>query len=113
MTKTSSPRTFSLISTKISISEKRRMLAWVSGRFRQAEMASASGRLLLPVRIFIGVNPSSTSGRGRTEQPCPQSSQRRAEYIQASRFCKPRAAGGPMPGAQGWLLSVRPLIRQD
>ena len=97
MTKTSSPRTFSLISTKISISEKRRMLAWVSGRFRQAEMASASGRLLLPVRIFIGVNPSSTSGRGRTEQPCPQSSQRRAEYIQASRFCKPRPMDGPMP----------------
>ena len=53
MTNTSSPRTFSWISTKISMSEKRRMLALTSGKARLAEIASASGRLLLPVRIFI------------------------------------------------------------
>jgi hypothetical protein len=41
------------------MSEKRRMLAWVSGRLRHAEMASANGRLLFPVRIFIGANPCS------------------------------------------------------
>jgi hypothetical protein len=30
------------------------MLAFVSGTFRQAEMASASGRLLLPAMSFMG-----------------------------------------------------------
>ena len=59
---TSSPRTFSSISTKISISEKRRTLALVSGRLRNAEIASAKGRLLLPVRIFM---PSSLGLRRR------------------------------------------------
>ena len=55
MMKTSSPRTFSSISTKTSMSENRRMLARVSGRLRNALIASASGRLLLPVRIFMPV----------------------------------------------------------
>src|SRR5215470_16683865 len=76
-TKTSSPRTFSLISTKTSMSEKRRMLAWVSGRCKYAEMASASGRLLFPVSIFMWNHPSArrpigvTGGRsGRTITSC-------------------------------------------
>src|SRR5437868_5375568 len=49
MTNTSSPRTFSWISTKISMSEKRRTLALVRGKFKYAEIASARGRLLLPI----------------------------------------------------------------
>ena len=52
-TNMSSPRTFSRISTKISLSEKRRILAFTNGKASLAEMASASGLLLLPVRIFI------------------------------------------------------------
>src|SRR5487761_576881 len=58
MTKTSSPRTFSWISTNTSISEKRRTLASVSGMCRYAEIASASGRLALQARIFMSVSPS-------------------------------------------------------
>src|SRR5437660_1524181 len=57
MTNMSSPRTFSRISTKISLSEKRRMLALTSGKASLAEIASASGRLLLPVSIFIDRGP--------------------------------------------------------
>src|SRR5579872_993155 len=58
MTKTSSPRTFSWISTNTSMSEKRRTLASVSGMCRYAEIASASGRLALQARIFMSVSPS-------------------------------------------------------
>src|SRR5690349_8620888 len=71
MTKTSSPRTFSSISTKTSMSEKRRTLALVSGRFRYVEMASASGRLLLQVRIFIALYvlvPARTAVAGAGER---------------------------------------------
>ena len=57
MMKTSSPRTFSWISTNTSRSEKRRTLALVSGRFSEAAMASASGRLLLQARIFMRAEP--------------------------------------------------------
>ena len=53
MTNTSSPRTFSRISQKISRSEKRRTLARVSGMLRYAAIASANGRLELQARIFI------------------------------------------------------------
>src|SRR3954469_24446228 len=53
MTNTSSPRTFSWISAKISMSEKRLMLALVSCWWRQAAIASDRGLLLFPARIFI------------------------------------------------------------
>src|SRR6266700_4091521 len=72
MTKTSSPRTFSWISTKISMSEKRRTLALVNGRLRYVEMASASGRLLLQVRIFMRdfnkLTLARTAGLARAER---------------------------------------------
>ena len=51
--KTSSPRTFSRISTKISESEKRRICVRVSAVPSAAEIASASGRLLFPATSFI------------------------------------------------------------
>ena len=53
MTNTSSPRTFSWISTKISRSAKRRTTAFAGAMLRYEQIASASGRLLLPLRIFI------------------------------------------------------------
>src|SRR4051794_34280228 len=52
-TKTSSPRTFSWISTNTSMSAKRRMEAPVSGSFNVAATASARGRLLLQATIFM------------------------------------------------------------
>src|SRR5260370_25023845 len=76
MTKTSSPRTFSWISTKISISENRRTLALVNGRLRYGEMASASGRLLLQGRIFIPdfnrLTPTRTADLARADGGPPQ-----------------------------------------
>ncbi len=51
--KTSSPRTFSWISTNTSMSANRRTVARVSGSPSKAATASASGRLLLPARSFI------------------------------------------------------------
>src|SRR5690242_1816590 len=63
MTNTSSPRTFSRISTKISLSEKRRMFAFTRGRASLTAMASASGLLLLPVRIFMA-KPSIANEKG-------------------------------------------------
>ena len=53
MTNTSSPRTFSNISTNTSISAKRRILAFVSGILSPVAMASASGRLPLQATTFI------------------------------------------------------------
>src|SRR6478752_3298673 len=53
MTNTSSPRTFSWISTNTSMSAKRRIEARVSGSFSVAATASASGRLLLQATIFM------------------------------------------------------------
>src|SRR3546814_16327590 len=38
------------------MSEKRRTLAFVNSRFRKAEIASARGRLLFPVMIFLAVS---------------------------------------------------------
>src|SRR6516165_815845 len=52
-TNTSSPRTFSWISTKTSMSAKRRIEARVSGNFSVAATASARGRLLLQATIFM------------------------------------------------------------
>src|SRR5437868_2786243 len=53
-TKTSSPRTFSRISTKISSSAKRRTLAWVIDSSRYWAIACTSGRFELPDSSFIG-----------------------------------------------------------
>ncbi|BAE49395.1 hypothetical protein amb0591 [Paramagnetospirillum magneticum AMB-1] len=53
MTKTSSPRTFSWISTKTSLSENRRITALVMDMVRYSAIASARGRLLLQARIFM------------------------------------------------------------
>src|SRR5215475_4760173 len=53
ITKTSLPRTFSWISTKISMSAKRRTTALVSGVARWAAMASASAGLELPATSLI------------------------------------------------------------
>src|SRR5437868_10925447 len=53
-TKTSSPRTFSRISTKISSSAKRRTLAWVIGSSRYWAIACTRGRFELPDSSFIG-----------------------------------------------------------
>src|SRR6185312_10482160 len=81
MTNTSSPRTFSRISTKISLSANRRMLAFTSGRANLAEMASASGLLLLPVRIFMAkplISKEKTATPGRDG----------AEHTNESRDCK-------------------------
>src|ERR1700724_3206361 len=52
-TKTSLPRTFSWISTKISMSAKRRTTALVRGVARWAAMASASAGLELPATSLI------------------------------------------------------------
>src|SRR5436190_16813381 len=82
MTKTSSPRTFSRISTKISLSEKRRMFALTSGKASLAAMASASGLLLLPVRIFM-VKPLIS----KEKRPPPAAT--RAEHISRPQSCKP------------------------
>ncbi len=60
ITNTSSPRTFSWISTNTSISANRRIEARVSGNFNVAATASASGRLLLQATIFMQL--------GRTEE---------------------------------------------
>ena len=57
MMKTSSPRTFSWISTKISMSAKRCTVALVSSTRIEAAMASASGRLLLPAISFMARSP--------------------------------------------------------
>src|SRR4051794_18156791 len=57
MTNTSSPRTFSWISTNTSMSAKRRIEALVSGNSRISATASARGRLLLQDTIFIGQGP--------------------------------------------------------
>src|SRR6185503_18266035 len=81
MTNTSSPRTFSRISTKISLSEKRRMLARTSGKASLAEMASASGLLLLPVRIFMAKPLISNEKR-------PPPAAMRAEHISRPGYCK-------------------------
>src|SRR5258706_1373253 len=53
MTKTSLPRTFSWISTKISMSAKRRTIALVSGVARWDAIASASAGLELPATSLI------------------------------------------------------------
>ena len=53
ITNTSAPRTFSWISTKISMSAKRRTTALLSGMARWAAMASASARLELPATSLI------------------------------------------------------------
>src|ERR1700733_789306 len=53
ITNTSSPRTFSWISTNTSMSANRRTDARVSGRFRLAATALARGRLLLQATIFM------------------------------------------------------------
>jgi hypothetical protein len=57
MTNTSSPRTFSRISTKISSSAKRRTFAWVSGISRYSAIALASGRFELPAINFMCATP--------------------------------------------------------
>src|SRR6187401_34663 len=82
MTNTSSPRTFSRISTKISLSEKRRMFALTSGKASLAAMASASGLLLLPVRIFMAKPLISNEKR-------PPPAAMRAEHISRPTGCKP------------------------
>ena len=51
------------------MSENRRTLAWVKGKLRAEQIASASGRLLLPVKIFIWsarfeIRPSPATARG-------------------------------------------------
>ena len=53
MMKTSEPRTFSWISTKISMSAKRRTLALVSGRCSQLAISWASTGLELPATSLI------------------------------------------------------------
>ena len=53
MMKASEPRTFSWISTKISMSAKRRTLALVSGRSSPSAMACASAGLELPATSLI------------------------------------------------------------
>src|SRR5690606_10412120 len=53
MTKTSSPRTFSWISTNISWSANRRTLALPKGTLRYRATASAKTRLELPAKSFI------------------------------------------------------------
>jgi hypothetical protein len=63
ITKTSCPRTFSWISTKISMSAKRFTWPLVRGSFRCAPIASARGRLELPATSFI-VGVVRPSGRG-------------------------------------------------
>ena len=52
MMKTSSPRTFSWISTKISMSAKRRTLALARGMWSASATAWAKGGLLLQATIF-------------------------------------------------------------
>ena len=61
---TSSPRTFSWISTKISMSAKRRTMHLASGNSRYRAMSSAKGRLALPAMILIEdfMPAGSTSG---------------------------------------------------
>ena len=92
----SSPRTFSSTSTKISLSEKRRILALTSGSASLAEMASASGRLLLPVRIFI-VKPlisnekTATPGRDAAEHTNRPRRCKRPEIRDKSSLRRPRA----------------------
>src|SRR5215217_1457661 len=64
-TNTSSPRTFSWISTKISMSAKRRTEARARGTFRYSEMASARGRLEFPATSFMktfAARPRSPTG---------------------------------------------------
>src|SRR5215472_2686652 len=55
------------------MSEKRRTLASVSGMLRKADIASASGRLLLQARIFMridgGGGPSASAGRDCNKAP--------------------------------------------
>src|ERR1700746_1311985 len=64
ITNTSSPRTFSWISTNTSMSAKRRIEARVRGSFSVAATASASGRLLLQATIFIPLGcQGGSSGR--------------------------------------------------
>src|SRR6267378_1252539 len=53
MMKTSEPRTFSWISTKISMSAKRRTVALVSGRCSQSAISCASTGLELPATSLI------------------------------------------------------------
>src|SRR5580658_4674729 len=53
ITKTSEPRTFSWISTKISMSAKRRTIAFVSGRSSQLAISFASVGLELPATSLI------------------------------------------------------------
>ena len=53
MMKTSEPRTFSWISTKISMSAKRRTTALVSGRFSHLAISCASTGLELPATSLI------------------------------------------------------------
>src|SRR6266542_3264368 len=53
MMKASEPRTFSRISTKISLSAKRRTLALASGRFSQLAISCARAGLELPATSLI------------------------------------------------------------
>ena len=67
MTNTSSPRTFSSMTTKTSLSAKRRTWALVSGSVQILAMASARARLELPASSFIDrvvfVSPMAPSPR--------------------------------------------------
>ena len=58
MTKMSSPRTFSWISTNTSMSAKRRTTALVNGTRRYWLIASQSALLLLPARSFMAAASS-------------------------------------------------------
>ena len=66
MMKTSSPRTFSWISTNTSMSAKRCTVALVSSTRSEAAMASARGRLLLPASSFIERRPCAAGGQAKS-----------------------------------------------
>src|SRR6476659_6713348 len=96
MTNTSSPRTFSCTSTKISMSAKRRTMHLASGILRYAAIASASGRLLLPATSFI--EPRSLSRQSLA--PASLSRARRLAHLARLKGrCKLTAAS-----ACGWAL---------
>jgi hypothetical protein len=83
MRNTSSPRMFSWISTNTSMSEKRRIVASTSGMLRNAAMASASGRLLLPAIIFMEFSLVATSTRSAGHTPGRTPGRRRGGMYQS------------------------------
>src|SRR3569623_221238 len=97
MMKASEPRTFSWISTKISMSAKRRTTALVSGTARPCAMACASAGLELPATSLIEpfLADMVASSRALLDTTFNISDTHTARFRRASKYQAEGRAGNP------------------